>query len=425
MARVLTTKDGYALMNALVRQATGQDSMAAIDASTFVSAGETVLATGIENTLNSLSLVIGRTFAAVRPYQAKLRIINAINTGVYSHRLRKISYYAQDVQHSGYFNTDIFTNFDQGYTAGENESGTPPTPNSTKSQWEMTLPRILECNFGGSTTWQFSITYLLDKLEQAFNGVESFNEFVQGILVERGNDVESQKEAWNRMILVAAMASRYYLHANSLVPDAAINLTTAFNNENNTSYTTAQLQTVYYKEFFEWFTAKVKEISDRMTERSVHFHDPMTRTENGIDYHILRHTPYDRQRFIFFGPLFRKAEATVFPEIFRPEYLDMDKQMEKVEYWQSNDTDADREKINFNSAYLDADGTQHATGAIALNHVVGFIYDADALLSDFVLTRTLTTPVEARKGYYNSWLTFAKNAIIDQTENGVLLYMAD
>ena len=81
MARVLTTKDGYALMNALVRQATGQDSMTAIDASTFVSAGETVLATGIENTLNSLSLVIGRTFAAVRPYKAKLRIINAINTG--------------------------------------------------------------------------------------------------------------------------------------------------------------------------------------------------------------------------------------------------------------------------------------------------------------------------------------------------------
>ena len=68
MARTLTTKDAYQIINLLVREATGQDAtIQAVDPSTFVSVGETVLATGVENTLNALSLVLGRTFAAVRP----------------------------------------------------------------------------------------------------------------------------------------------------------------------------------------------------------------------------------------------------------------------------------------------------------------------------------------------------------------------
>ena len=92
MARTLTPQDAHALINALVEQATGQASITATDTSSFVAAGELVLATGVENTLNALSLVLGRTLMAVRPYGAKLAMINALNTGAYSHRLRKISF---------------------------------------------------------------------------------------------------------------------------------------------------------------------------------------------------------------------------------------------------------------------------------------------------------------------------------------------
>ena len=163
-----------------------------------------------------------------------------------------------------------------------------------------------------------------------------------------------------------------------------------------------------------------------MTERGTHFHDPLTKTVGGTTYSILRHTPYDRQRIILYGPLLRKAESMVLPEIFRPEYLDMGKQFEKVEFWQTNTTDADRPKININSAYYDSvSGEQKATGAVALDYVIGFIYDADALLVDYKLEKTLTSGLEARKGYSNTWLTFSKNAISDQTENACLLYMAD
>ena len=419
MARTLTTKDGYALMNELVRQATGQASQAVIDASTFVSAGETLMASGTENIMNALSLVIGRTLAAVRPYNARLRTLNALNTGVYSHRIRKISYYAEDALPSGYFNTDLYTNFADGYTSGDNGGS------STKSQYEQHPAMPLEVNFGGSTTWQDCITMYEDKLEQAFRDVESFNAFIEGILVEHGNAIESQKEAWNRMTLLSAIASRNYLAANSIVPSAVINLTTEFNTFYNTSYTSAQLRSTYLKEFLEFMVAKIKETSDRFEERGTAFHDPLTKTVGGVNYSILRHTPKDRQRLYLFNPLLRMAEATVMPEIFGPGYLDIEKQFERVEYWQTNGSETQRPQVVFNSAYLDADGTQHATGTQTIDFVVGVLADEDSMMTDFQLEKALTSPLESRKGYRNTWLSFAKNSIIDQTENLVVFIMAD
>ena len=46
MARALTPQDGYAVMTALGRQATGQQTLTVTNLNGFNSAGETVLATG-------------------------------------------------------------------------------------------------------------------------------------------------------------------------------------------------------------------------------------------------------------------------------------------------------------------------------------------------------------------------------------------
>ena len=115
MARVFTPKDCYALINAISAEITGQEgTLQAVDTSTFISVGESILAAGTENTLNALSLVLGRTFMAVRPYEAKLRIFNAMNSGLYANRMRKISYYSRWAQPSGAFNTDLYVNHASG-----------------------------------------------------------------------------------------------------------------------------------------------------------------------------------------------------------------------------------------------------------------------------------------------------------------------
>ena len=53
------------------------------------------------------------------------------------------------------------------------------------------------------------------------------------------------------------------------------------------------------------------------------------------------------------------------------------------------------------------------------------ICDRDGMLTDFQIERADTTPLEARKGYRNTWMHIAKNAICDPTENTIIYYMAD
>ena len=422
MSRRLAPKDCYALMNALVAEATGQQStIQAVDTSSFVSAGETVLATGTENVLNSLAMVVGRRMVAVRPYNAPLRLINAIDTGIYSDRLLKDSFYSRFAQPSGAFNTDLYTNLAQGFTAGENIGGSPAAAQSTKSQWEQNLPVPLELNFAGRNTWQDCSTIPEIQLQQAFRDEASFSKFVTGYMMERANDLESQKEAYNRMTLLNFMAGIYDLSAS--MPGSSVNLTEEFNTEFGTSYKTAQLLSTYLKEFMEFFTARIKIDSDKMKNRSLNYHWSPAKRVGGVDYYLLRHTPKDRQKLFLYAPMFTKAQSYVFPEIFNPQYLKMEN-YEGVMFWQ-NENDPSAIKVTPAIPNVASPSSQTAGNAVELDMVVGLLFDEDALMIDYQLDTALSTSVEARKHYRNIWYTYAKNSICDFTEKAILYYMED
>lgn len=420
MARNLTPKDAHALMNLLVAQATGQQNISVVDTSTFVSAGEKVLATGMENVINSLNLVLGRTLVASRPYAQKLTMMETLDTGVYSSRLRKISFYAKGAKASGAFNTDLYTNLAAGFTAGQNPDA-EGAAQSTKSQWEQDPPVALEMNFGGSSTWQTCVTTYEEQLQTAFKDEASFNAFVAGYLTEHGNDIASMKEAWNRMNLLNKIASVYDMSA--VMPGSVINLTQAFNDRFNTNYSSEELRTVYLKDFLAFFVAEFKKVSEFMTERSTNYHWSPAKQVGGVDYKLLRHTPYSAQHVYLYSPLFKEAEALVLPQIFRPEYLDLKTQYEEITYWQSQD---DRSAINVTPAVVNTStGVQEAGQTVALDYVVGMITDRDGLMTNFQLDRVATTPLEARKLYRNTWETFLRNNMCDNTENCVIFIMAD
>ena len=428
MARTLTPLDAHAIMNALVAQATGQASITATDTSSFVAAGELVLATGMENTLNALSLVLGRTLMAVRPYGAKLGMINALNTGAYSHRLRKISFYSREALPAGDWNTDLYNNLVNGYDNGSNgATGSTPPTNATESMWVQNKPVPLEVNFAGSSVWQDSTTVYEYQVKQAFRDEQSFNAFVAGILTEKGNDIESQKEAFNRMTLLNYIAGVYDLDAASSA-GRVVNLTKAFNDyyglTGASAYTTSQLLTTYLKEFLEFFVSEYKKYSDLMTYRSASFHHAPAGPNGEV---LLRHTPKDKQRFICYNPFWLKARAMVMPEIFAPQYL-AEPQFEAVDFWQSFQ---DGPAVKVTPAIPDFDstsatvGTQIAGSAVALDYVLGILYDEDAIMTDFQLESSATTPLEARKRYRNIWWSFAKNSINDFTENAIIFTMED
>ena len=417
---LFNVKDGHAVMNLLVKQATGQQTITVFDSSTFVSAGELVLDTGMENVFNSLNIVLGRLIVASRPYKAKLTLMDAENSGVFTNRLRKVSFYSKDALPSGYFNTDLFINLADGFTSGQNPDALG-NAQSTKSQWEQNQQPSLEMNFGVSTTWQNCITEYEEQVKVAFRDENEWARFLGGYLTEHANDIESQREAWNRMLLLNKIGAIYDMQ--SVMPGSVVNLTAAYNAKFGTSYTSAQLRTTYLADFLAFFVAEFKLASKRLTERSAAYHWTPAHPD-GLK--ILRHTPYDRQRAYLYAPLFTEAESLVLPQIFNPQYLNIDTQYEEIGYWQSNYSDAVRPQVNVTPAVTNTTtGVQEAGSAVALEYVVGLLTDVDALMSDMQLERAHTTHIEARKGYRNTWLTFEKGGICDQTENSILFIMAD
>lgn len=416
MGRTLTPQDAHALMNSLVEQATGQTGLTVTDTSSFVSAGERVLATGVENTISSLGLVLGRTLMATRPYKAKMRIINALDTGAYTTRLRKISYYARENTASGDWNTQLKTNLGMGLDNGD-QGGT-----ATKSMWEQNQPVALEMNFGGSSVWETSTTIYQDQLKEAFRDEASFNSFVSGIMTEKANDIESTKEAFNRMTLLNHMAGVYDLNAS--MPGSAVDMVAEFNAYYGTSYTGTDLRGAHLNEFLAFFVAKFKIDSDYMSERTAKYHWSPAKSVGGTNYTLLRHTPKEKQRCALYAPFFTLAKATVYPEIFNPQYLDIEKQFEPVNFWQSIDTP---QEINITPAIPDVVGNQGGQisgDPVNIKYVLGCLFDEDACMVDYMIDSAETTPLEARKRYRNLWWTFKKNAINDFTESFILYYMA-
>lgn len=432
MARLLTQKDIYAIVNNMVEDLSGQTaSIRAVDTSTFISVGETILSYGTENVLNSLGLLVGRILVASRPYKGKFDLINAISTGLYTHRVEKISFYNSKALPSGAFNTDLYTNFADGFTAGQNLDSNDD-PQSTKSQWEQHPTYPLALNFAGSSTWQDCLTLYDVQLQQAFRSEDEFNEYVSGMIVTKNNEIELQKQAFRQAVALNQIAGIYDLNVAGVMPGSVVNLTEAFNvkyygNDTTQYKTSEQLRSTYLKEFLGFMVATMKIYIKKMENASVNYHWTPTKIVNGNTLALLRHTPRSKQKFFMYEPLWTEAEAMVLPEIFNDNLLSIDN-YEGVEYWQNENAPA---SIEVTPAIPDTDstsptfGTQIKGDKVELDYVVGMLFDEDGCMVDFHLDDVATTEEEKRKKFVNQWYTFSKNGINDFTEKAVLFIMAD
>ena len=419
MARTYTPRDAHALVNLINAELTGQDAtIQPVTTDNFVSVGELIWTHATENVYNALSTVLLRTLIAARTLDDDLLIMNALDTGMYANRVRKISYLSRGAVASGDFNTQLYTNLAAGFTAGENKDSNG-VPQSTKSQWEQCPVIPVEMNFGGSSVWEHGITWYKDQAKNAFRNEEEFMQFWNGALLENANDITREKNAYRRAILLNFLAGIYDL--NNYGP-VVVNLTAAFNTKFGTSYTSAQLRTTYLKVFLKFFTATFKTYSEALKKSSMNYHLDRSETVNGVTYHLLRHTPADRQRAILYKPLFIESEAEVLPEIFNPQYLDISN-YEPVMWWQNENNPS---AISVVPSIPDFGlGTQITGNAVSLDYVVGVLYDVDALMTNFQLDDANTTPLEARKRFRNTWYSMARNGINDFTEKCILFTMED
>lgn len=402
-------KDAYAVMNALARQATAQSDIAVVDHTSFIDAGTKTLATGTENVLNSIARTIAQIVIQSRPYTGKFGLISATENQ-FNTRKGKISFYAADNEASGAFNTDLNTNIADGET---DASG-------IGSMWEQKLPKVVERFFLSEAAWDKHYTYPMVQLQNAFNDEATFIRFMNGYMTEVQNDIESTIESRNRSLVADRIAGIYLQHANGVLGDeSCVDLTAYFNDKCGTTYTRDEILQEHLTEFLELWVAKIKIDSDRLEERSAKYHDPLTITEAGVDYNVLRHTPKSMQKMFYYSELFTEAKARVLPEIFNPQYIDINNG-EAVTYWQSS-KDADRMKISCKPAL--PEGAESSN--VELDYVIGLLFDTDAIQSINQFIGAFTTPVNARKLYTNTWYHYKFGAVQDYTENSIMYYMGE
>ena len=421
--------DGYALMNAVMAQLTGQDSYQVIDAQGFLDAGKLAMEYKTDEIFNALTIVGARLFTATRPYKAPLWLIDSISSGYFNNRIRKISYYSTWALPSGAFNTNLNTNFADGYTNGTNSGA------STADMYEQHPVHPLEMNFMNSSVCQDCLTRYEDQIKIAFSSEDEWARFWSGVLTEKGNDIEQRKEAHNRLTLLSRMALAAATgEGNTAGLKTVIDLTAAYNAKFGTAYTGTQLRTTYLKSFLEFFISEFKILSNLMSKRSIAFHVAPPLTLSDGDHYILRHTPKSEQRFMLYAPLWEQAKAMVMPEIFNDEYLDFNKQFEAVDYWQTLSMD-DQEKAQadlqitvpawLENMILNTTGSSDTAFTWKPDYILGCLFDKDAVLTDFQFETARTTPLEARKNYINTWMDFGMGAIGDPTENFVVFVMSD
>lgn len=411
-------KDVYSIMNVLARQATGQADISVVDHTGFIDAGTKTLETGTENVLNAIYRTIATIRFQSRPYTGKFGLI-AADSNQFNSRMAKISYYSSDNTASGAFNTDLNTGIADGFDNGTNGGA------SVGNMWEQNLPKVVERFFLKEAAYDKGYTTPMVQLQNAFNSEADFVRFWNGVMVEIENDIQSTTEARNRSIIADRIAGTYALvEGGELGDECVVDLIKEFNKAYGTNYSRAYIVENEKERLLKLFISRFSIISDRLEERSVFYHDPLTIAATATDpaYNVLRFTPKANQKFMYSSEFFKDLRVNVIPNIFNKDMLPATNG-EGVTYWQSN-KDGDRFKISCKPS-LPAESKVDTSDGVEIDHVIGILFDDEAIKSTMQFHGVYTTPVEARKLYTNTWMHWKFGCISDYTENTVIFVLGE
>lgn len=387
----LTYEQSHVFLTDLYKEATGQTpTIAVTDTATFVTVGQMVLKTGYDNVVQSISQVLGRTIFSIRPYSAKFKGIN-VDSQRWGAITRKISYVD---------------------TPLEADSRMDLQDGQTVDQWEILKPRVLQTNYYGSTEYQKHITIFKDQLDAAFQNEGAFGSFIGGLMQNITDQLESVKEAEARACLINMATGKY-------VGDTAnaINVLQAYYDETGTELT---VDTMYNEEnyipFVKWLYSFINDLTDFMAERTLKYHINVTGKE------VMRHTPANKLKAYMSNRVLNKIDSTVLPSIFHPDKLKTI-DFEKVVFWQNIHNPV---SIKAKPVYLGTDGNLvTSTNAVTIDHMIGMLFDEEALGMTTESTWMMQTPMNARGGYSNIFYHFRQRMWNSFDENCIVLYAAE
>lgn len=384
----MSIEQAYTLINAVHRQATGQDDIQATDLSSFISVAQATLQCGYEATLNAISQVITRTIISVRPYTAKFKGLE-MSADRWGGVLRKINF-----------------------------ADTPALPDSTYQlvdgqsvdQYTVKKPNVLETRYVGSDVYKGKYTIFTRQLDTAFSSPAEFASFMSGLMTHFSNELEQWLENLKRSIVANTIGAN-----NIIGNEKVVRLLTEYNTLTRNSFTKVDImKPANYKPFMQWAYTRVSEVSRLMAERSQLFQQVITNKP------IMRHTPVEDQRVYMLASFLDSMDAQVLADTYHDNFLRY-ADVEAVSYWQAIKSP---NEVSVTPVYADNTGAIVTGTAQVIEDVIGIIFDRDAMGYNIYQDSLETSPYNADGQYYNLFHHVRVQLQNDVTEKSCIFLLA-
>lgn len=402
MANNLTFDQAATVFNAIQQQATGQATMAPVDAASFVSCATTALRVGYDPIFNAINQVLSRTWFSVRPYSRKFKGLE-YSESEWGAVTRKLAIADKPIKED-----DRYL-WPQAYDSGKVPADGDGKPGA--DMFQINKPQVLQSNFYGFNVWSDAYTIFKDQLDCAFRSPEEFGQFVSMIQSNISDKLENVRENVARATLVNFIGGLI----NENDGNRVVHLLTEYNTLTGLSLTE---ETVYqpanYKAFVQWAFSRIAAISDMMTERTELFQTVV----KGL--HVIRHTPMADQRVYLYAPARHQTTMMALADTFHDNFLSQ-AVTETVNFWQSPDAG---DSINVKPSRIGTDGSVVTPStAVEQSGVFGVIMDHAAAGMTTTQSWSSPTPFNSRGGYTNYWLHETQRVFNDHSEKGVVLLM--
>lgn len=380
----MDTNQIYTIVNEVNAEAFGSTDIDVVDAQGLVSLGDAVLSssTNTEAFLNTLVQRIGRTIISFRQYRNKLGDM-VLNDFEYGAILQKIRVHLVDAE------------TDPAYGLTDGESVDP---------WTINKPDVEQKLFVTRTPYMFSVTIARKQLREAFLSESGMGAFIGAIFGQVRNSIEVSLEGLGRtcianMIGEFTPATPTGGEATTLNHEVA--LCTMYNTQRGFESTDAgyvdEDTALFDPEFLRFAVSVIKSYSDMFTDMSVLYNDGSIET----------FTPREDQRLKVLSRFERVLESVVQYSAFHDEMVRLSA-YDTLNFWQSVQ---DPSYIMVERA---SDGAQ-----VIKTHIVAVLYDRDALGIFKRDEDVLTTPVNAKGLYYNTFYHQMELWFNDTSENFV------
>lgn len=377
----------YAIVNAVHAMATGADEVAVVDTQSFVDFGSNVLSSSdaTETFLNCYLLRIATTYDTFRPYEGKLKdlILSGDEWGAIVQKI--------DAEVPDFVSDETF----------EIEDG------QSVDQYVVRKPVGRQKLFIKRSTYSNYITTAKKLLKGAFLSEAAFASWARMVAGKMRNKIEFSTENLARLAIANYIAN---------MGDAQIvHLLTNYNTESGLSLTADKA--LLDKDFLAYAAGEIELVSKRLRNLSVSYNAEEAE----------RHTPAGEQRFLVFDKFQSRLQHVLQYQAYHKELVDLGEFIE-VPYWQGEYTE---ETVSGETVKVDArdtiivkvDDGDGGTETKTVAGIMAFIFDKYALGAHRAEEETLTTPINARGRYFNTFHFAEQLWFNDLSENGVVFLL--